>query len=53
MTWSLVIGSVLAVTLLSGCAKRDMDECRNGDRSRCPGSASLTYWACRSNSQAA
>jgi hypothetical protein len=30
----------LAVLLLAGCAKRDLDECRKGDRSRCPGEAS-------------
>jgi hypothetical protein len=33
----LVIACVVAAVLLSGCAKRDMDECRKGDRSRCPG----------------
>jgi len=39
----LVIVCVVAVaTLLAGCAKRDMDECRKGDRSRCPGEASLS-----------
>ena len=31
---------VLAIVLLAGCAKRDVDECRRGDRSRCPGDAS-------------
>jgi|GEM_PF-6640549 hypothetical protein len=35
----LVIACALAV-LLAGCiAKRDIDECRKGDRSRCPGDA--------------
>ena len=29
-----------AALLLAGCAKRDMEECRKGDRSRCPGEAS-------------
>ena len=36
----LVIAWAVAVVLLAGCAKRDMDECRKGDRSRCPGEAS-------------
>jgi hypothetical protein len=37
----LVITCALAAVLLAGClAKRDMDECRKGDRSRCPGDAS-------------
>jgi hypothetical protein len=36
----LVITCAVAAVLLAGCAKRDMDECRRGDRSRCPGEAS-------------
>ena len=37
----LAIACALAVVLLTGCiAKRDMDECRKGDRSRCPGEGS-------------
>jgi len=36
----LGIACAVAVLLLAGCAKRDMDECRKGDRSRCPGEAS-------------
>jgi hypothetical protein len=36
----LVIAAALALTLLAGCAKHDMDECHRGDRSRCPGTAS-------------
>jgi tetratricopeptide (TPR) repeat protein len=37
----LVITCALALVLLAGCiAKRDMDECRKGDRSRCPGESS-------------
>jgi hypothetical protein len=40
----LVNTCALAVVLLAGClAKRDMDECRKGDRSRCPGDASDFY----------
>lgn len=39
----LVIACALAAALLAGCAKRDMDECRKGDRSRCPGEASDVY----------
>lgn len=38
----LMIVCVVAAALLAGCAKRDMDECRKGDRSRCPGEASLS-----------
>ena len=37
----LAIACAVAVMLLAGCAKRDIDECRKGDRSRCPGDASL------------
>ena len=36
----VVVALALAATALAGCAKRDMDECRRGDRSRCPGEAS-------------
>jgi hypothetical protein len=36
----LVMACAVAAVLLAGCAKRDMDECRKGDRSRCPGEAS-------------
>jgi hypothetical protein len=36
----LMIACAVAAVLLAGCAKRDMDECRKGDRSRCPGEAS-------------
>jgi hypothetical protein len=36
----LVIACAVVAALLAGCAKRDMDECRKGDRSRCPGEAS-------------
>ncbi len=35
----LMIACAVAAVLLAGCAKRDMDECRKGDRSRCPGEA--------------
>lgn len=35
----LVIAFGLAVVLAGCIAKRDMDECRKGDRSRCPGDA--------------
>lgn len=38
-TTRVVVALALAATL-AGCAKRDMDECRRGDRSRCPGEAS-------------
>jgi hypothetical protein len=41
----LAIACALAAVLLAGCAKRDMDECRKGDRSRCPGEASLSIVA--------
>jgi len=37
----LGIACAVAALLLAGCAKRDMDECRKGDRSRCPGEVSL------------
>ena len=40
----LVIAGALAL-LLAGCAKIDMDECRKGDRSRCPGDASTYHHA--------
>ena len=40
-TMRIVIASVVAVVLVTGCVKRDMDECRKGDRSRCPGEASV------------
>jgi len=36
----VVVALALAAATLAGCAKRDMDECRKGDRSRCPGEAS-------------
>jgi hypothetical protein len=36
----LMIACAVAAMLLAGCAKRDMDECRKGDRGRCPGEAS-------------
>lgn len=39
----LVLGPVLAVALLAGCATIDSDECRKGDRRRCPGEASDTH----------
>lgn len=35
----LAIACALAV-VLAGCATRDIDECRKGDRRRCPGDAS-------------
>jgi hypothetical protein len=35
----LAIAYVLAVLLLAGCATLDSDECRKGDRRRCPGDA--------------
>jgi hypothetical protein len=44
----LLIVCALAAALLAGCAKRDMDECRKGDRSRCPGTASLSHRESRS-----
>jgi hypothetical protein len=31
---------VAVVILLAGCATRDIDECQNGDRRRCPGTGS-------------
>ena len=40
-TVRIVIAFVVAVVLVTGCVKRDMDECRKGDRSRCPGEASV------------
>ncbi len=43
MTWKaarVVIALALTAAALAGCATRDMDECRRGDRSRCPGEAS-------------
>jgi hypothetical protein len=36
----VVVALLLTAAALAGCAKRDMDECRKGDRSRCPGEAS-------------
>jgi hypothetical protein len=39
----LVITCALAAVLLAGCVKTDMDKCREGDRSRCPGDASDFY----------
>lgn len=36
----VAIIAVVAAVLLAGCVKPDMDECRRGDRSRCPGEAS-------------
>lgn len=48
MTWAgatavrLAIGFALAIAL-SGCATtKDMDECYRGDRSRCPGTGSVS-----------
>ena len=40
MTWRAAVAIALVAATLAGCAKRDMDECRRGDRSRCPGEAS-------------
>lgn len=34
---------VLAAVLAAGCATSDVDECRKGDRRRCPGEASDSY----------
>lgn len=39
----LIITCALAVAFLAGCVKTDMDKCREGDRSRCPGEASDSY----------
>lgn len=39
----LVTACAIALILLTGCAKRDMDECRKGDRSRCPGDAAALH----------
>ena len=36
----VAVALLLGAATLAGCAKRDMDECRQGDRSRCPGEAS-------------
>jgi hypothetical protein len=36
----VALALTLAAATLAGCATRDMDECRRGDRSRCPGEAS-------------
>jgi hypothetical protein len=36
----LVVALALVAVALAGCAKRDMDECRRGDRIRCLGEAS-------------
>lgn len=39
----LVTACAIALILFTGCAKQDMDECRKGDRSRCPGDASAPH----------
>jgi hypothetical protein len=44
----LLMACALVAGLLTGCmAKRDMDECRRGDRSRCPGEGSLVIQEAR------
>ena len=36
----IAVYALVLMVLAAGCAKRDMDECWKGDRSRCPGDAS-------------